>query len=114
VNLLTELLLYRIWGSHSCGYEYIWEYMEYNALSYVESQPAFRRNISPPSSGSNKPSKIPTWKPKRRFYFQRTARRYVPEDSTAQNGYCFTYIFLFSSPACKYPVTSKSSSLFYV
>jgi hypothetical protein len=27
--------------------------------SPVESQPTFQRNISPPSSGSNKPSKIP-------------------------------------------------------
>jgi hypothetical protein len=29
-------------------------------MQYVESQLMFRRNISPPSSGSNKPSKITT------------------------------------------------------
>jgi hypothetical protein len=28
-------------------------------MQSVESQPTFRRNISPPFSGSNKPSKIP-------------------------------------------------------
>jgi hypothetical protein len=28
----------------------------------VETQPTFRRQISPPSSGSNKPSKIPARK----------------------------------------------------
>jgi hypothetical protein len=32
--------------------------MGYNAVYFVESQPAFQRNISPSSSGTNKPSKI--------------------------------------------------------
>jgi hypothetical protein len=32
------------------------------AVYSVESQQTFRRNISPPSSGSNKPSKVPAWK----------------------------------------------------
>jgi hypothetical protein len=32
--------------------------LRYNAVQSIESQPTFRRNISPPSSGSkNKPSK---------------------------------------------------------
>jgi hypothetical protein len=31
----------------------------YNAVQSVESQPTFRSNISPPSSGSIKPSRIP-------------------------------------------------------
>jgi hypothetical protein len=45
--------LSRISGSHSGGYE---EYhlMGYNAVYSVECQPTFRRNISPPSSGSKK------------------------------------------------------------
>jgi hypothetical protein len=43
------------------------EYEEYYLLGYyvvysVESQPTLRRNMSPPSSGSNKPSKMPAWK----------------------------------------------------
>jgi hypothetical protein len=33
-----------------------------NAVWSVESQLKFWRNISPPSSGSNKPSEIPVWK----------------------------------------------------
>jgi hypothetical protein len=34
----------------------------HNAIQSTESQPMFQRNITPPSSGSNKPSKIPASK----------------------------------------------------
>jgi hypothetical protein len=37
----------------------IYYLLGYNAVQPVESEPTFRKNISPPSSGSNKPSKIP-------------------------------------------------------
>jgi hypothetical protein len=58
----TETVSYfRNWGSHTIGYEVLY-LLTYNAVYSVESQPTFRRNISPPSSGSNKPSKIPAWK----------------------------------------------------
>jgi hypothetical protein len=43
----------KIWGSHSGGYE-VYYLLGYNTVWSVESPPAFRRNISPPSSGSNK------------------------------------------------------------
>jgi hypothetical protein len=38
----------RIWGSHSDGYEEFY-LLGYNYVQSVESQPTFRRNISPPS-----------------------------------------------------------------
>jgi hypothetical protein len=41
----------RIWGPHSGGYESYY-LLGYNAVSSVESKPKFRRNISPPPSGS--------------------------------------------------------------
>jgi hypothetical protein len=52
-----------IWGSHSGSYE---EYylLGCNAVYSVENQSMFGRNILPPSSGSNKQSKIPAWKQK--------------------------------------------------
>jgi hypothetical protein len=52
----------RIWGSHSGGYE---EYylLGYKAVQSVESQPKFRKTISPPVFGSkNKASEKPAWK----------------------------------------------------
>jgi hypothetical protein len=75
----------------------------HNAAHSAESKPMFRRNILPPSSGSNKPSKITSVKPCHllsRWYpawlirpwrwrwwcsetsvdFQRTIRHYIPED----------------------------------
>jgi hypothetical protein len=64
----------------------------YNAVQSVESQPAFWRNMSPPSSGSNKPSTIPAWKQvassNTSVDFQWTIQRYIPEDSTVHNYYC--------------------------
>jgi hypothetical protein len=50
-----------ILGSYSGGYE---EYclLGYTAVYSAESQPTFRRNMSPTSSGSNKPSKKPARK----------------------------------------------------
>jgi hypothetical protein len=48
----------RIRGSHSGSHEEYYP-LEYNAVYSVESQPTFRKNISPSSSGSIKPSKIP-------------------------------------------------------
>jgi hypothetical protein len=64
----------------------------YNAVYFVGSQPTFRMNMSPSSSGSkNKPSKKPTWKQEASrvtcssetsFHFQRTKRLYIPGDRT--------------------------------
>jgi hypothetical protein len=54
--------LCRIWGSHNGGYE---EYylLGYNAMYSVESQPMFRRDMSPPSWGPKyKQSKKAAWK----------------------------------------------------
>jgi hypothetical protein len=50
-----------IWSSHSGRYEQYY-LLGYNAGYSVESQPTFRTNISPPSSGSNKKRKIPARK----------------------------------------------------
>jgi hypothetical protein len=55
----------------------------YDAVSSVESQSTFRRNMSPPSSGSkNKLSKKPA---ETSLDFQRTIRRYIPEDRTLRH-----------------------------
>jgi hypothetical protein len=53
-----DYLLCPIWGSQSGGYEVCY-FLGYNAVQSVERQPMFRRKISPPSSGSKKPSKKP-------------------------------------------------------
>jgi hypothetical protein len=39
-----------------------WDKIRYNAMWSFESQSTFRRNISPPFSGSNKPRNIPARK----------------------------------------------------
>jgi hypothetical protein len=80
---------------------YLWKY---NEVQSVESQLTFRRNISPPSSGSkNKRNKVSVtsfhacfligtlfdpedgWKS---VDFQRTTRRYIPENRTLHNHLC--------------------------
>lgn len=50
-EILHTVTLYRIWGSHSNGYEehYL---LGYNTMQSVECQPMLQRNISPPSLGS--------------------------------------------------------------
>jgi hypothetical protein len=84
----------------------------YNAVKSVDSQLTFRRNMSPPSSGSNsKPSEIPAWSwqqailvsclvyssnlkivaiysSEKSVDFQRTTQRYTPEDRTLRNHSC--------------------------
>jgi hypothetical protein len=60
--IASTIIICRIWGSHSGGYEE-YHHLGYNAVQSVDSQPTFRRNISPPSSGpKHKPSKKATWK----------------------------------------------------
>jgi hypothetical protein len=80
-------------------------------MQRIKSQPTFRRNISPPSSGSkNKPSKKPAWKlvastttlvscspysltlkmeaicsSETLVDFQQTTFHYIPEDNTLHN-----------------------------
>jgi hypothetical protein len=54
----------RIESSHSSGYVQFY-LLTYNILKFVEIQPTFRRNMSPPSPGSkNKLSKKSAWKQK--------------------------------------------------
>jgi hypothetical protein len=82
----------------------------YNAMYRTESQPTFRRNMSPPSSGSkNKPSKNllatffmlvtfltssstlnmeATCSSKTLVGFRWTTRRYIKEDRTLHNHRC--------------------------
>jgi hypothetical protein len=95
---------------------YFQEYclLGYNSVKFVEGQITFRKNISPPSSGSNKPSNKPACKQvaSRSFmlisssgYFltpkmeaacssetslniQRTTRRCIPKDSTLHTHRC--------------------------
>jgi hypothetical protein len=88
--------------------------LEYIAVWSVESQPTFRRNISPPSSGSkNKQRKKPaelclppaftlvscsayfltlkmeaTCSSETSVDFQRTTRRFIPDDTTPHN-HCY-------------------------
>jgi hypothetical protein len=53
---------YSIWSSHSSGYKGFY-LLGYNAMYSTETQPTFRRNMSPQSSGSkNKPRKTSEWK----------------------------------------------------
>jgi hypothetical protein len=82
-ELRNSYNIYRMWGSHSGGYEQNY-LLGYNAVWSVESQPTLRRNISPPSSeAKNKQSKIEAiCSSETSGDFQRTTRRYIPEDST--------------------------------
>jgi hypothetical protein len=78
---IRDFRLCRIWSSHSGVYE---EYylLGYNAVQSVESQPTFRRNISPPSSGStNRPSMKLSWKNVASIALLWRWRRYVPPKS---------------------------------
>jgi hypothetical protein len=68
----------------SSGYE---EYylVGYNAVYSIESQPTFRRNISPPSlTLKNQICSSVT-----SVDFQRTTLRYIPQDSTPKVAYSF-------------------------
>jgi hypothetical protein len=92
----------------------------YNAMQSVESQPTFRRNMIPSSGSKNKPSEKPASKqvatsayfstPKMEAIcssetsvdFQRTTRRYIPEDSSLHNHRCeylksYAFLSIFSS-----------------
>jgi hypothetical protein len=86
VNRINQQYRYKVWGPHSCGYIF------WDITYYISSQPTFRRNIQ---------ALLPTW-----FHagscsvysstlkveeicpsetsadFQRTTRRYIPEDRT--------------------------------
>jgi hypothetical protein len=55
------ILICTIWGSHSNGYEDFY-LLGYIAVQSTERQLTFQRNVSPSSSESNKPSKMPVWK----------------------------------------------------
>jgi hypothetical protein len=98
----ASLMLGRIWGSHGGGYE---EYylLGYNAVYTVESQPTFRRNISPLSSGLCLPPAftLVSWSAysstlnleaicssETSVNFRRTTRRYIAEDSTLRFWWC--------------------------
>jgi hypothetical protein len=83
--------------------------LEYNAVYSVESH-LFRRNMSRLSSRSkNRPSKKPAWSSmlttcssETSVDFQRTTRRYIPEDRTLHNHRCenirsYTVIAVFTS-----------------
>jgi hypothetical protein len=57
----NDYTVFGILGSQSGGYEQYY-LLGYNAGYSVVSLPVFRKNISPPSSGSNDKSKIPARK----------------------------------------------------
>jgi hypothetical protein len=67
---------------------WFWEgqFLEYSTVKFVKSQLTYRRNTSPPSSGSrNKPSKKSVWRsfatypPKHQFTFNGYTALYPPE-----------------------------------
>jgi hypothetical protein len=79
-----------IWDSHSRGYEEFY-LLAHNAMYFVESQPTFRKNTSPPSSGlRSKPSKQPSKQSVCCLLvcFYQTARLHIPEDSTLYSLTC--------------------------
>jgi hypothetical protein len=109
----------------------------YNAVLFVEIQSTFRRNMSPPSTGSqNKPSKTPAWKQSGKHGlsftlvsclaysstlkteatscsetsvdFQRTTWCHIPEDITLHNHRCENLKSYISVSPLKYPAFAWS------
>jgi hypothetical protein len=112
---MLSLYTYTFLASASSGYEQF-NLLEYNTVYSVESQSTFRRTVSPPSSGSISQERNRLCLPpaftlvscsaysstlkmeaicssETSVYFQRTTRRYMPEDGTLQLPINFTKKF---------------------
>jgi hypothetical protein len=122
------LLMYEQEWESGADFSYIMDFEElhllgYNAVYCIESQPAFQRNLSSPSSGpKNKPMKKPAWNLTPTFIlvsclayhstlkieetcssetsvdFQQTTRRHIPDDRPLHSHGCENIIdfdFLF-------------------
>jgi hypothetical protein len=89
MSISTFLRIYKFWDP------WIWKNEEnyllrYNAVYSVESKPTFRRNVSPLAFTLVYCSAYPTMKEaicssETSVHFERTTRRYIPEDSTLHN-----------------------------